>query len=163
MLVNWIDRWKNLSKAEQAHTHLMIAWTVLFAVGTCLFWFAPVGVVENFRKFAGLVVPMDSFEPLPEPAERFWSALALSLMTTLTFLCAAVAWDIRRYLNWTIPVLVSKAASTCFFFYFYLTDRQAWAYLGGALLSDGPIFVCTLIFYFFARRAQIRVLAGTGA
>ena len=155
----WIERWKALTLFEQGLANMMIAWVLLFGSGVVIFWLFPESLVKNLAFFGGYLFDMSRFVELPAPAERFWSALALSLMATLTVLCAFVAWDVRKYQHFTIPVLVSKAASTFFFLHFYWNERPAFAYLGGAIFSDGPIFVATLAVYLLARRGQKKALS----
>ncbi|MEW6777693.1 MAG: hypothetical protein AB1405_15455 [Bdellovibrionota bacterium] len=154
----WIEHWKKLTLFEQGLTNMMIAWVVLFGSGIVIFWFYPEEIVRNMGGFASNFFDMSRFEELPAPAERFWSALALSLMVTLTFLSAIVAYDVRKYIHLTLPILVSKGASTFFFLYFYFADRKSFAYLGGAFLSDGPIFLGTLVVYLVALKQQRKVM-----
>ncbi|MBX7148207.1 hypothetical protein K1X76_03915 [bacterium] len=83
---------------------------------------------------------------LPMPSEHFWLTLTMSLMFTLVFLCYLGQKDILKNHVVVPPILLSKFVSTTFFMIFFLTYQKSFAYLVG-VLSDGPIFLITYLFY----------------
>lgn len=136
----------DLTHAEKQLGILMRIWTVLFGAGGLLFFLAPEWLFQRMNESASFVFGQ-AFHPIPMPSEKFWLSLALSLMVTLTFLSYQAQKDIRNGMGYVIAVLVSKFASTTFFLFFFFKDIDAFAYIQGSLLTDGPIFVVTFIFY----------------
>src|ERR1700716_751205 len=72
---------------ERALRDLLRAWTVLFGAGALSFALAPDRTLLSLNALPGAVVPVGE--------ERFWNALAVSLMATLTTLCGLAAADVR--------------------------------------------------------------------
>ena len=130
-----------LSDAERALRDLLRVWTALFAAGALSFAISPDRTLRQLNGLPGAAVPVGE--------ERFWNALAVSLMATLTALCALAAGDVRGRRQLVLPVLVSKAASTAMFLTRFSARPRRTAYLAGAL-TDGSILVLTLRRYLAA-------------
>jgi hypothetical protein len=131
-----------LTDSERRLRDLLRLWTVLFGAGAVAFAARP----ERTAAALGLL-PGPS---LPPSEERFWNALAVSLMVTLTVLSATAAGDVRGRRGLVRPLLVSKAASTLMFLQRYRTPPRRTPYLAGAL-CDGSILLVTLRRYLAAR------------
>jgi hypothetical protein len=131
-----------LTDAERRLRDLLRLWTVLFGAGAVAFAAQP----ERTTAALGLL-PGPS---LPPSEERFWNALAVSLMATLTVLSATAAADVRARRGLVRPLLVSKAASTLMFLRRYRTPPRRTPYLAGAV-CDGSILLATLRRYLAAR------------
>jgi hypothetical protein len=131
-----------LTAEERRLRALLRFWTALFAAGAVSFGTDP------DRSTASLnVLPGAS---LPASTEKYWNALAVSLMATLTTLCAIAATDVRRRRGFVVPVLVSKAVSSGMYLTRYREDRRTPYLVGG--LVDGSILVVTAQRMLAARR-----------
>jgi len=131
-----------LTDAERRLRDLLRLWTVLFGAGAVAFAAQP----ERTTAALGLL-PGPS---LPASEERFWNALAVSLMATLTVRSASAAADVRARRGLVRPLLVSKAASTLMFLRRYRTPPRRTPYLAGAV-CDGSILLVTLRRYLATR------------
>lgn len=131
-----------LTDAERRLRDLLRIWTLLFGAGVIAFAAQP----ERTTAALGLL-PGPS---LPAGEERFWNALAVSLMATLTMLSATAAGDVRGRRSLVRPLLVSKTASTLMFLRRYRTPPRRTPYLAGAV-CDGSILLVTLRRYLAAR------------
>jgi len=136
----------DLTREEKQLEILMKIWAFLFGAGGLLFFIAPDWLFRRMNGFASSIFG-NAFSQIPEPTERFWLSLALSLMVTLTFLSYMAQRDIRKGMGYVVAVMVSKIASTTFFLFYFFKDLDTFAYIQGSLLTDGPIFVITFIFY----------------
>lgn len=142
-----------LTLQEKQLAILMRVWAVAFALGGLVFFLAPEWLFARMNETGSLFFGR-AFEPIPMPSEKFWVSLALSLMATLTFMCYMAQKDIRRGSGYVFSVLVSKIASTTFFLFYYIDGLHSFAYIQGSLLTDGPIFIITFIFYLRAVRSR---------
>lgn len=82
---------------------------------------------------------------IPLSTEKFWLVLTTSMMLMLTALCGFVAYKPEAFLEMVIIVLISKLCSTSLYLILF-GEKKYFAYLVGAL-TDGPLFLVTLIFY----------------
>jgi hypothetical protein len=122
-----------LTDGERRLQSLLRFWTLLFAAGTVSF------AVDPDRSTASLnLLPGPS---LPRSSEKYWNALAVSLMATLTTMCAMASTDVRRRRGFVWPVLVSKAVSSGMYARRFTEERRT-PYLVGAAV-DASIFVVT--------------------
>jgi len=131
-----------LTAEERRLRSLLRIWTLLFAAGAVSFGADPDRATGSLN-----VLPGPS---LPASSERYWNALAVSLMATITTLSAVAASDVRRRRGFVWPLMVSKAVSSGM----YLTrwaDERRTPYLVGAAV-DGSILVVTAQRFFAARR-----------
>ena len=135
-----------LLRVERRMVILLRIWVGLFAIGGIVFAAAGNLLLASINYFSTVTLALP-WPPLPLPAEKFWLALAGSLMATLAALC----WQAQRNLRVNYPivsfVLISKFISTLLFTLFFFTDGPTLAYLLGGLGCDGPIFVLTLALY----------------
>jgi hypothetical protein len=130
-----------LTDGERRLQSLLRFWTLLFAAGTVSF------AVDPDRSTGSLnLLPGPS---LPRSSERYWNALAVSLMATLTTLCAMASTDVRRRRALVWPVLVSKAVSSGMYVRRF-TEQRSTPYLVGAAV-DGSIFAVTVRTFFASR------------
>jgi hypothetical protein len=137
----------------------MRLWSVLFGLMGLFFIVSPQIFTEFLNRFSHLLSGGNDI-PLPYPAERFWYSLAVSLMVTITYLSFVASRDIRRNFHCVIAVLICKFTSTLFFLLAFASGLRSAGYLVSGLLSDGPIFLITLIFAIRATVAR-RKIAGT--
>lgn len=95
---------------------------------------------------------------LPEaelPKERFWVALAFSMMMTITALCLIAAHNVRRYRGCVVSLLIAKAASALSALAFFLFFARQLASLV-IVVVDGSIFWITLAVFLRAQKAFFR-------
>jgi hypothetical protein len=131
-----------LTDEERALRSLLRLWTLLFGAGAVSF------AVDPERSTGSLnVLPGPS---LPASSEKYWNALAVSLMATITVLTAMAATDVRRRRALVWPLMVSKAVSTGMFLRRF-TEQRSTPYLIGAAV-DGSILVATARRFFASRR-----------
>jgi len=130
----------NLTNEERRLRDLLRLWTVLFGFGALSFAIDPDRTIDVLGVLPGERVPS---------GDRFWNALGVSLMATLTTLCGMAAWDVRRHRRFILPVLVSKAVSSGMYGWRYAARPARTSYLAGAL-CDGSIFAITLQRYLAA-------------
>jgi hypothetical protein len=131
-----------LTAEERRLRSLLRFWTVLFAAGAVSFG------VDPDRSTASLnLLPGPS---LPPSTEKYWNALAVSLMATLTTLCAIASTDVRRRRLFVWPVLVSKAVSSGMYLTRFRSERRTPYLVGGVV--DGSILAVTLRSVVAARR-----------
>jgi hypothetical protein len=130
----------NLTTDERRLRDLLRLWTVLFGLGALSFAVDPDRTIDTLGLLPG--------EPVPT-GDRFWNALGVSLMATLTTLCGMAALDVRRHRRFILPVLVSKAVSSGMYAWRYAGRPARTSYLAGAV-CDGSIFAITLQRYLAA-------------
>ena len=139
-----------ITKEEKHLKSFMIISAVTYFVVGFAFAIVPVKILKAFNfvsRFLNL-----GFEEVPLSVEKFWLSLAFSMMMTITVLCIAVNWNVRKYKAFIIPLLVSKAASALSSIWFFIFSAKYLAYLG-IFLVDGSIFWITLFFYIRANKA----------
>lgn len=119
-------------------------WMVLLTAATVIFLLHGNGLIDQINNLAPTTI--FPFVLLPLPVERFWLALALSLMATLVFLCYWGQKDVRNNHHAVVPFLASKFASTFFYFAFFAAVLPAFAYFVG-MIADGLMFLATYFVY----------------
>lgn len=124
--------------------NLLKFWMYCFLGSSIVFLFFGDRLLTTINTIGMKVAP--NLAVLPLPNERFWLTLTLSLMFTLVFLCYLGQKDIEKNMVVVPPILLSKFVSTAFFMTFFFVDQNAFAYLVG-VLSDGPIFLITYLYY----------------
>lgn len=131
-----------LTDEERRLRSLLRFWTLLFGAGAAGF------AADPDRSTASLnLLPGPS---LPPSSEKYWNALAVSLMATITTLSAIAASDVRRRRAFVWPLMVSKAVSSGMYLRRFSEDRRT-PYLVGAAV-DGSILVVTAQRFLAARR-----------
>jgi hypothetical protein len=131
-----------LTDEERRLRSLLRFWTLLFGAGAASF------AADPDRSTASLnLLPGPS---LPPSSEKYWNALAVSLMATITTLSAIAASDVRRRRAFVWPLMVSKAVSSGMYLRRFAEDRRT-PYLVGAAV-DGSILVVTAQRFLAARR-----------
>ena len=144
-----------LTREEKQLAGLMRLWSVLFGLMGLFFIVSPQIFTEFLNRFSHLLSG-GNYISLPYPAERFWYSLTVSLMATITYLSFVSSRDIRRNFHCVIAVLICKFTSTLFFLLSFATGLRSAGYLVSALLSDGPIFLITLVFVVRAIRSRVK-------
>jgi hypothetical protein len=132
----------SLSAEERRLRSLLRIWTVLFAAGAVSFGADPDRSTASLNLLPG--------PPLPASSEKYWNALAVSLMATITTLTAMAATDVRRRRALVWPLMVSKAVSSGMFLGRFREERRTPYLVGGVV--DGSILVVTAQRFFAARR-----------
>ncbi|HXA29266.1 MAG TPA: hypothetical protein VN193_11030 [Candidatus Angelobacter sp.] len=133
-----------LTDEERSLRSLLRFWTLLFGAGALSFAVDPdrsTGVLNT--------LPGPS---LPPSSEKYWNALAVSLMATITVLSGMAATDVRRRRAFVWPLMLSKAVSSGMYARRF-AERRATPYLVGALV-DGSILVVTAQRFLGARRRR---------
>ena len=136
------DSSDTLTAGERRLRSLLRVWTLLFAAGAVSFGADPDRSTGSLNLLPG--------PSLPRSTEKYWNALAVSLMATLTTLTAIAASDVRRRRGFVLPVLVSKAVSSGMYATRFRSERKT-PYLVGAVV-DGSIFLITARRFVAARR-----------
>src|SRR5215467_6803367 len=133
-----------LTREEKALRQLLQIFMFLFAAAGLVFSLVPGMIVDQLNWLAFKVSP--SLPLLANSENRFWVALTVSMMATITALCYGAQSDLRRKKELVAYLLVAKAVSTLFFILYFALDGHSLAYLFGSLV-DGPIFIVLFIFY----------------
>ena len=144
-----------LTREEKALRQLLQIFIFLFAGGALLFATLPQMILRHLNQAAFLLAP--TLPLLPDSENRFWVALTVSMMATITALCYGAQNDLRRRKDLVVYVLIAKATSTLFFILYFVLDTHALPYLFG-MLVDGLIFMILLIFYRRAARSSQLIL-----
>ncbi|HZS14374.1 MAG TPA: hypothetical protein VFC09_07240 [Candidatus Dormibacteraeota bacterium] len=131
-----------LTDEERSLRSLLRAWTLLFGAGAVSFAVDPDRSTGSLNLLPG--------PALPPSSERYWNALAVSLMATITALSAMAATDVRRRRAFVWPLLLSKAVSSGMYLRRFAGERRT-PYLAGAVV-DGSILALTAKRFFAARR-----------
>ncbi len=122
----------------------MIASAVMYFVAGLFFLFLQNRLLEQMNTVSAKLF-QDRFPPIPLSTEKFWLILTSSMMLMLVLLCAFVAMDPKKFLAMVFIILASKCCSTLLYLILF-ARKKYWAYLVGAL-TDGPLFVVTLIIF----------------
>jgi hypothetical protein len=133
---------ESLTPEERRLRSLLRFWTLLFAAGAVSFGVDPDRSTASLNLLPG--------PPLPASTEKYWNALAVSLMATITTLTAMAASDVRRRRAFVWPLMVSKAVSSGMFARRFTEERRT-PYLVGAAV-DGSILAVTAQRFLAARR-----------
>jgi hypothetical protein len=131
-----------LTAEEKRLRTLLRFWTLLFAAGGVSFGVDPDRATGSLNLLPG--------PPLPQSSEKYWNALAVSLMATITTLTAMASTDVRRRRALVWPLMVSKAVSSGMFVARFTEERRT-PYLVGAAV-DGSILAVTARRFFASRR-----------
>lgn len=128
---------------------MMISCLVYFVTGFA-FVLMPGQILGLFNLFSRMV--MSGLKEMPTSVERFWLSLAFSMMMTIAALCFIVQHNVRKNKEYTIPLLISKTASSLSSLCFFIFSARYFAYLM-IFVVDGTIFWITLFFYLRANKA----------
>ncbi len=144
-----------LTVEEKSLRLLLKIWTFVFAIAGLTFVIVPQKILEVLNLVSLRIAP--TLPPLPIPEDRFWLVLTFSLMTTITALSYSAMQDLRRRRDLVVFLLISKATSSITFTLFFLLHQHSLGYLLGTL-TDGSIFLITLVFYRRALRSSQLIL-----
>jgi Uncharacterized conserved protein len=137
------------TEEQQAKIFLRIS-AVIYLVTGFLFVIIPDWILSAFNWLSFRVLPSLPLTPIGN--ERFWNALAFSMMMTITAICIAAQYNIRKNKHLVIILLLAKSASSVSALVLFLFSAPYLSYLG-IFLVDGALFLITLIFYLRANRA----------
>ncbi|MBI5497870.1 MAG: hypothetical protein HY904_22875 [Deltaproteobacteria bacterium] len=132
-----------------AHARLRAFMTLslgLYVAGGLLFLLGQPWLFDVFHLATRPLGLMDT----PAPTERFWLALAVSMMVMLCVCCELVRRDPVGHLDFCIPVIMSKFTSTVLGLAFFVLAARHSAYLVIGL-TDLPLGVITLVLWRAAR------------
>lgn len=152
----------DLTREERQLAGLMKFWSWLFGFGAVAFLLFGDWILYSGNYLSVEILRL-KLPAMPLPTERFWLALTVSLMATITTLCRYIAKDVRSNILLTSLLLVSKLTSTLVMLSAFFWDRPYFNYLMGSVFCDGPIFVVTFIFYRRALRSRVRCPQSSGA
>ncbi len=143
----------NLLPAERAFRTWMLLSALAFAFAVPFFFFGGVWIVPIINAVSKRVCSLPLY-PLPSDGMEgaFWRVLGVSMMTMLTWTCWKIYSDVRRCNHMTPIILLSKCCSTSLYLVLFASDHYL-AYLIGAI-TDGPIFLLTLLLWYLARPAD---------
>lgn len=141
-----------MTKEERFFKLFMGLSAVIYLLAGFVFVLAP-GFVLTVINLLGKLTP--GLPPIPMPTEKFWLALAFAMMVTIACLSYLIHYNVRKNKNYTIPLLVAKAAFSISALAFFLFSGRYLAYLA-IFLVDGAIFWVTLFFYVQANRAFLK-------
>lgn len=132
------------SNAIRSHKTFMRILAAIYLLVGLLFFFLPRQTIELIN-----VIPnvFHVFDPIPVPAEQFWSVLATSMMAMLvvTSLYSSFYPHIKGFF---VLHLTSKAVSVVGFMYAFLFINPYFGYLLG-IFTDSLIFI--LVFFSLLR------------
>ena len=137
----------NLTPAERVFRAWMLICAVMFGFAMPFFFFGGVWIVRVINAISPSFLPA-----YPVPASgfegAFWRVLGVSMMAMLTWVCCCIYQDVRGRGYLVTVILISKFCSTALYGILFVSDHRL-AYLVGAL-TDGPIFVITLVLWYVA-------------
>ncbi len=135
---------------RQLRIFLIVSGIVYFVVGFA-FALIPDKILWAINAVSHRVTPwLPSAGPLNE---RFWVALAFSMMMTIAALCFIASLNIRRNKAYVVPLLIAKAASTLSALAYFASPSHRQLASLVVVLVDGSLFCLTLYFFVRAQRA----------
>jgi len=139
-----------LTPAERLFRLWMLISAVMFGFAVPFFLLAGVHIVRVINAISAKIIPALPLYPLPPGGLEgaFWRVLSVSMMAMLTWACCMIYKDVRRNGRIVVIVLLSKFCSTACYSGLFLSGHYL-AYLVGAL-TDGPIFLLTLVLWYLA-------------
>ena len=140
-----------LTREQKQIVILLRIWSWAFGLGGLYFLLFQNHLIGQINFISSKILKLP-LPPLTESTEKFWLVLTLSMMATINALSYIAQRDIRKNMGYVVPLLISKFVSTLFFIIFFFTHIHSLAYIAGAL-TDGSIFIITLIFYLRALKA----------
>ena len=137
-----------VKEEKQFKIFMRISAGVYFVAGM-VFVIAPEWTLRAINAVSAALVP--DLELVPILVEKFWLALAFSMMMTITALCYIAQHNIRKNKGYAIPLLISKAVSSLTGLCFFVFSARYLAYFV-IFAVDGSIFVVTLLLFLRASR-----------
>ena len=116
----------HMTKEERFFKLFMGLSAVIYLLAGFVFVLAP-GFVLTVINLLGKLTP--GLPPIPMPTEKFWLALAFAMMVTIACLSYLIHYNVRKNKNYTIPLLVAKAAFSISALAFFLFSGRYLAYL----------------------------------
>lgn len=135
-----------LTPAERRFRLWMFISAWMYGISGTFFFVAGFRIAPFVNTISEKFLPLPLY-PLPAegPEGSFWLVLSLSMMAMITYICRAAYLDVRRNGRLVPILLLSKFCSTAFYFYYLITQGQIVHLVG--VLTDGPLFLATLILW----------------
>ncbi len=119
----------------------LFAWVYL--ISGLYFLFLGSFLLRSLNALSKVIMPS---APLYDASEGyFWLALAFSMMMMLAYISLLVSRDVRKNLEMTRIIILSKFCSSFLYIFLFVTKGQL-AYLAG-FFTDAPLFVIYVILY----------------
>ncbi len=138
------------TREEKQLRVLMIVSMIAYFVGGLAFIILPTQILRLSNTVSEWAVP--AWPTVPLSVEKFWLALAFSMMMTIAALAFIAQHNVRSNKGYVVPILISKCASSLSGLALFVFSAKYFAYLL-IVLVDGSIFWLTLIFYLRGERA----------
>lgn len=146
--INWIkEELQMIDPGLHAMRVWMIISIILYAGALLVFMFGQNMLLRSLNAVSERLFG-NRFPPIQESTEQFWLVLTNSMMLMLVIICIFVAVNPEKYLTMVVIILFSKFSSTSQYI-FHFWKKKNFAHMAG-VLSDGPLFIITLIMYIYA-------------
>ncbi len=127
---------------------------IAYVLSGLAFVLAPDQILGLLNASARLVAPGLPPVPIHDAApERFWLALAGSMMATIATCALYAAQDIEKRRDMAVPIVVSKLTSSVLGLAFFAASAHHLAYVDIAT-TDLPLGVVTLVLWLRARSVR---------
>ncbi|MEK6656819.1 MAG: DUF362 domain-containing protein [Nitrospirota bacterium] len=151
---------KNENGGERMHTRqerllekfMFLSALTYFVVGFGFILF-PDFILNLINQISLKIAPQ--YKPVPIQIEKFWLSMTFSMMMCITALSIAAWLNIRRNINYIVPLLAAKISSALAGLLLFIFSERYFAYLA-VFLVDGSLFLITLILYFRAYIAIVK-------
>ncbi|MCD6162931.1 MAG: DUF362 domain-containing protein [candidate division Zixibacteria bacterium] len=140
----------DLTKQEKQLKIVMTISAIIYFAAGLAFALLPEIITNSINLLSRIVMP--GLAEMPVSTEKFWLALAFSMMMTITILSAIAGHNIRKNKGYIVPVLVSKAISSLSSLGYFVLSAKYFAYIV-IFIVDGALFWITLIFFLRASRS----------
>ncbi|MGR3310730.1 MAG: DUF362 domain-containing protein [Candidatus Brocadiales bacterium] len=140
----------NMTREEKHLKIVLIISAITFLISGLAFAFFPELILRLFNLISRIFLP--GLKEIPISVEKFWVALAFSMMMTITALCYIAQYNVRKNKGYIVPLLISKSVSSISALCFFIFSARYFAYLA-IFITDGTIFWITLFFYIRANKA----------
>lgn len=148
------DAARTATTSTRAETHLAL-WMrisfVLYAGTTMVFIFAG----RLLFRLVDAQGALFGLPPSPEPTERFWFSLTISMMVMLMVCCAYVARDVRRNLDFCVPIVFGKFAGSAAALASFVLMAPYPVHIT-VVTTDVPMGVVTLVLWWRVRNERGR-------
>jgi uncharacterized protein (DUF362 family) len=148
---------EGLARDERILRAFLVASGIVYLVVGFAFALVPGAILGALNRISQLVLPS---LPVPGlPVDRFWVALAFSMMMTITALSFIAAFDVRGKRGYMLPVLIAKLASAVAGLLYFVLFAHHLASLA-IFLVDGALFCLTAFLLVRAQRGFFREQTG---
>lgn len=133
---------ETITPATRQFVWVMRIFTFIYINISFLFFFMP---EETFYLINIGPKVFKAYQEIPAPSEHFWVALstAMTAMLAVTSFYSSLYPKLKGFV---LIHLVSKAVSVAGFTFLFLRDQPYFAYLIGAVVDGGVIFIVTFFY-----------------